>query len=140
MTPSEHPTGPELQACHDGELEDTRSARIRAHCASCAACRGELEALASVAALLAADPDRAPVRPLWNAVRPGSRGPVPLGRMGWGLGLAACAAGIAAGLVFGPVDQATTAATAKSGWTETMTIWNGQATSPLLAVFENTGD
>lgn len=52
-----------LQAYYDGELNDRRAERVAAHLATCAACREELEALASLSDLLQAAPPAADLMP-----------------------------------------------------------------------------
>jgi anti-sigma factor RsiW len=132
-----HPEGHILQAYFDGELEAVQADEVQLHCASCDRCRAELTELEKVGAMLASDPDPDLTRPIWNAVRP-DRTTEKVFRPA--LGLAACAAGITIGLIVGTMGQSTTSEVADSSWTESMTIWNGQATSSLLAVYDNSGE
>ena len=134
MTKLEHPDGLALQAYHDGELEAPAAAVVADHCAKCAVCRAELDELSSVGRLLAEAPAPALRRPVWPRVRPGR---AQESRLRPVLGLAACAAGIVAGVLLGPIRFQTEDVDSDVTWTGSMAVWSGNATSPLLAVYQS---
>ncbi|MBK7701782.1 MAG: hypothetical protein IPI34_02245 [bacterium] len=134
MSGTDHPTGDVLQAYRDGELEPSAAAGVAAHCGRCEACRSELSDLERVVRLLTDVRTPELPRPVWPRVRPGQvrePGFRPV------FGVTACAIGVVLGILIGPVQfdsEATSAAPAASG---TVAVWNGSATSPLLAVYLN---
>ncbi len=134
MTDSTHPAGHILQAFHDGELESSLVADVESHCEECAACRAELADLERVEQFLAASPAPELPRTVWHRVRPG-RPSEP--RFKPAFGIAACAFGIILGLLLGPVPFTAEKAGTVLAQAETVSLWDGGTTSPLLAVFQS---
>ena len=134
MSETRHPPGHVLQAYRDGELDAAAAAEVAAHCEGCAACRDELADLERVEQLLAGDPAPELPRTVWHRVRPG-RASEP--RLKPVFAMAACAAGVIVGVLIGPIGLLTDEAGAETAWSETMTVWSGDTTSPLLGVFDS---
>lgn len=133
----DHPAGHVLQAFHDGELEASAAADVSAHCEACHVCRAELEELERAEQLLAAYPAPEPPRTVWHRVRPGrERG----NRLRPAIGVAACAAGIVLGVLLGPVRFTAEEPGRDSTWAESVTVWNGGASSSLLGVYQTGQD
>lgn len=133
MTESTHPAGHILQAFHDGELDAVPAAGVEAHCEKCAACRAELADLKIMGQMLAASPAPELPRTVWHRVRPGRpREP----RFKPAFGIAAGAVGIILGLLLGPVQFNGDKAGTNLTLSETVDLWDGGATSPLLAVYQ----
>lgn len=133
MNDTKHPAGHVLQAYHDGELDASGSAGVAAHCERCAACRNDLAELAQMADLLAASPAPELPRSVWHRVKPGRE---PESRLRPVLAFAACAAGIVLGFLVGPVRFVAEEAVAETSWSENVTVWNGEASTSLLAVYQ----
>lgn len=138
MMPSErHPDGLELQAYFDGELDPAQARAVQAHCETCPECRTELGALSEVSALLLSTPAPELPRPIWGEVRPMGEAEFRFKPL-WGA--AACAAGIALGVLIGPTSVLTGGDAAETEWTQTSSLWSGETTSSLLGVYEVTGE
>jgi anti-sigma factor RsiW len=133
MTESTHPAGHILQAFHDGELDSTIRASVETHCQECESCRMELADLERMGQLLAASSAPELPRTIWHRVRPG-RAEEP--RFKPAFGIAACAVGIVLGLLLGPVQFNAETSETDLALSETVDLWDGGATSPLLAVFQ----
>ncbi|MCP4574030.1 MAG: hypothetical protein GY838_16850 [bacterium] len=133
MNETRHPAGHVLQAYHDGELPANEDAAVAAHCEDCPTCRTELEELAAMTGLLAASPTPELPRTVWHRVRPGR---AKESRLRPAFGLAACAAGIILGFLVGPIRIAAEESSAESSWSESVTVWSGQASTSLLAVYQ----
>lgn len=132
MKPTDHPVGHVLQAFHDGELGGNERAAVEAHCERCADCRNELAELKKTAALLASAPAPELPRTVWHRIKPNrSREP----RLKPAFAFAAGAAGIALGVLIGPIQTTTTAEDDTMTWSESATFWDGATTAPLLEVF-----
>ena len=133
MADSKHPAGHVLQAFHDGELAGILAAEVGRHCGQCEACRAELAELELTEKLLAGF--RAPGLPrtIWHRVKPGRRSEP---RFKPVFGLAAGAAGIILGILLGPNQTGSETTHNELAWSETVTVWTGSATSPLLAVYQ----
>ncbi len=133
MTDTKHPGGLVLQAHHDAELDASEAAAVAAHCERCEGCRSELSELVRMARLLNAAPVPELPHSVWHRVRPGrSREP----RLRPALAFAACAAGIALGVLLGPIRLGSEPGNSEATWTENLTVWSGDATSALLAVYQ----
>ncbi len=133
MTDSTHPAGHILQAFHDGELDSTLVAEVEAHYEKCEACRAELADLERMEQMLAASPAPELPRTVWHRVRPG-RPSEP--RFKPAFGLAAGAVGVILGLLLGPVQFNAEKAGTDLALSETVDLWDGGTTSPLLAVYQ----
>ncbi len=133
MTDSTHPAGHILQAFHDGELDSSLVADVESHCKKCEACRAELADLERMEQMLAASPAPELPRTIWHRVRPG-RPSEP--RFKPAFGIAACALGIILGLLLGPVQFNSDKAGSDLALSETVNLWDGGTTSPLLAVYQ----
>ncbi len=134
MTESTHPAGHILQAFHDGELDSSLVVGVESHCEKCKACQAELAELEAMELLLAASPAPELPRTVWHRVRPG-RPSEP--RLKPAFGIAACAVGIILGLLLGPVQFSAEKVGTDLALSETVDLWDGGATSPLLAVFQS---
>lgn len=134
MNEKNHPAGHVLQAYHDGELPADEAAAVTAHCADCPTCRAELAELATLAGLLAASPAPELPRTVWHRVRPGREREK---RLRPAFGLAACAAGIALGFLVGPIEFEAEETAAEETWSESLTVWSGQASTSLLDVYQS---
>jgi anti-sigma factor RsiW len=133
MTDKMHPAGHMLQAFHDGELDPTVAADVERHCDQCEACKEELVDLERTEQLLAGSSIPELPHSVWHQVRLGRDRD---SRFRPALGIAACAAGIVLGVLLGPVRFTAEETGAELAWLETATVWNGGATSSLLAVYE----
>ena len=134
MTDTKHPAGHVLQAYHDGELDPSAAAEVAAHCESCEACRAELAELERVSRVLAGAPAPELPRSVWQRVRPDRAAEA---RFRPGLAIAACAAGIALGVLLGPIPFGEETTETERAWTETATILGGDATASLLDVYQS---
>jgi anti-sigma factor RsiW len=134
MTDATHPAGHILQAFHDGELDSSLIADVESHCEKCAACRAELADLDQMKQMLAASSAPELPRTVWHRVRPGQPRE---SRFKPAFGIAACALGIILGLLFGPVQFNAEKAGTELALSETVDLWDGGTTSPLLAVFQS---
>ncbi len=134
MSESNHPAGHVLQAYHDGELDPASEREVAAHCELCASCRAELAELEHVVQFLAGA--QAPELPssVWQRVQPGRTRE---SRLKPGFAVAACAAGVVLGLLLGPIQFSAQETSSELAWSESVTAWNGEATSPLLAVYQS---
>lgn len=137
MNDSNHPAGHVLQAYHDGELDATAAADVSAHCKDCATCRAELAELDDVGRMLAGAPTPELPRSVWPRVRPERQRESRLRPTFVLASIAACAAGIVMGILWGPIQFSAEETGTDLAWSETVTVWNGDATSPLLAVYES---
>lgn len=133
MTDSTHPAGHVLQAFHDGELESTTVAEVAAHCEKCEACRAELDDLERVQQMLAASPAPELPRTVWHRVRPGQHNEP---RFKPAFGIAACAVGIALGILLGPLEFNGENTATDLAWSESVTVWDSGASASLLNVFQ----
>ena len=134
MSDTKHPAGHVLQAYHDGELAPATTTDVVTHCERCAACRSELADLERVGQLLAGAPTPELRRTVWHRVRPGRARE---SRLRPSLALAACAAGVVLGVLLGPIQFSAEETGTELAWSETVTVWNDDATSPLLAVYQS---
>lgn len=134
MKHSTHPAGHILQAYHDGELDLSLVAEVKAHCQECQACQSELADLEQVAQLLAASTAPELPRTVWHRVRPGRPSETRFKPI---FGLAAGAVGIVLGLLLGPVQFDLEKAGGDLAQAETVDLWDAGTTSPLLAVFQS---
>ncbi len=100
MTDHRHPAGPDLMAWRDDELPPPAAQAIADHVAACAACRAEVQALDQARGLLAGDP-APPLAPAWPRIAASRARDDRLGRPFAWAAAAACAAGLAAGLLVG---------------------------------------
>lgn len=137
MTGEKHPAGHVLQAYFDGELDAAAVAEVKTHCEQCPACEAELADLGRINRMLAAVPTPELPRSVWRRVRPGSRQEP---RFKPAFGFAACAAGIVLGIVLGPVQFGADKANTPVTWSETVTIWDGGASTSLLGVYQSAQD
>ena len=135
MTAIKHPAGHVLQAFHDGELETSAATGVEAHCKQCEVCRAELADLELAEQLLASVPTPELPRTVWHRVQPGREQEREL-RFKPAFGIAACAAGIILGVLLGPIQLSTEKAGSDPAWSETVTLWYGDTTSSLLAVYQ----
>jgi anti-sigma factor RsiW len=134
MNVQQHPPGHVLQAYHHDELDPSTAAEVAAHCEGCATCREELTELEQMERLLAGDPTPELPRTVWHRVRPDrTREP----RFKPIFAVAACAAGVILGVLIGPLSFALDESSPESAWSETMSVWSGEATVPLLGVFQS---
>lgn len=134
MNDMKHPAGHVLQTYHDGELDSSTAMNVSAHCEGCAACRAELAALQRMGQLLADVPAPELPHSVWHRVRPGQARE---SRFRPAFAIAACAAGIVLGVLLGPIQFSAEETGTDLAWSETVTVWNGDATAPLLAVYES---
>ncbi len=137
MSGSKHPAGHVLQAYHDGELDVPNSTEVAAHCEQCAACRAELGELAGIAAMLAKAPAPELPRTVWHRVKPGR---AQESRLRPTLALAACAAGMAIGVLLGPIQLKTEKVITDQTWSTSVAVWNSSTTSSLLSVYQSGQD
>lgn len=133
MTDSKHPAGHVLQAFHDGELGQILAAEVEEHCGQCKTCRAELAELELTVQFLAGSPAPELPRTVWHRVKPGRRSEP---RFKPVFGLVAGAAGIVLGILLGPIQTGSETATNELAWSESVTVWTGSATSPLLGVYQ----
>lgn len=133
MTDSKHPAGHVLQAFHDGELDQILAAEVEEHCGQCETCRAELAELELTVQFLAGSPAPELPRTVWHRVKPGRRSEP---RFKPVFGLVAGAAGIVLGILLGPIQTGSETATNELAWSESVTVWTGSETSPLLAVYQ----
>lgn len=133
MTDTKHPAGHALQAFHDGELDAAAAAEVTAHCEQCQECRNVLAELEQVGQLLAAASAPELPRTVWHRVRPGRARE---SRLKPAFGIAAGAAGLVLGLLLGPIEFTGETADTELTWSETVTVWDGSASTSLLDVFQ----
>ncbi len=134
MTENNHPTRFQLQAFHDGELEQPLIAELSAHCESCQICRAELAGLNQVEQLLTATETPELPGSIWQRVRPQKdheKGLKPV------FAYAACVAGIILGVLLGPIQSDAEEADKDSMWAAPTSVWDKRATSSLLAVYQS---
>jgi anti-sigma factor RsiW len=134
MSNTKHPAGHVLQAYHDGELDPPAATEVAAHCERCATCRTELTELRRLDQLLASAPTPELPRTVWHRVRPGQARETRLKPI---FAFTACAAGIILGVLLGPITFSTEETRTDLAWSEVVTVWNGSATSSLLAVYQS---
>ncbi len=134
MSNTKHPVGHVLQAYHDGELDASAAAAVADHCEHCAACSAELAELEQLGQLLASTPTPELSRTVWHRVRPGR---VRRSRLRPALAFAACAAGVIVGILLGPIRFDAQVTGTELAWSETATVWNNDATSSLLTVYQS---
>ena len=137
MTMNSHPEGQILQAYHDGELTAAEGAEVRAHCEVCAECRSQLADLEMMNSLLGRV--EAPVMSgsVWPRIQASEDRSIAI-KPAWGL--VACAAGIVLGFLLGPLQSSQDNAVTNLAWSENVTVWNTDATSSLLGVFQITAE
>ncbi len=135
--PNSHPEGHILQAYHDGELPAAEAVEVRAHCEACALCQAQLADLKMMNSLLGSV--EAPVMSgsVWPRIQVSEDHPNTI-KPAWGL--AACAAGIALGFLLGPVQSEGDSTATNLAWSENVTVWNTEASSSLLGVFQITAE
>ena len=133
MNDMKHPAGHVLQAYHDGELDPSAAAEVAAHCEAVRGLPGRAGRLQRMGQLLADVPAPELPRSVWHRVRPGRARE---SRLRPAFAIAACAAGIVLGVLLGPIQFSAEETGTDLAWSETVTVWNGDATSPLLAVYE----
>ncbi len=134
MSDSNHPAGHVLQAYRDGELDGPAGAEVAAHCEGCADCRRDLTELEHVGRLLAGDPTPELPRTVWHRVRPGRAREY---RFKPAFAFAACAAGVVLGVLLGPIQFGADEINPEVALSETVTVWNGEATSSLLGIYQS---
>lgn len=137
MIDSQHPPGHVLQAYHDRELDAAERAIVASHCERCLKCQAELAALEDTVRLLATSPSPELPRTVWPRVRP-SRAVEP--RFKPAFALAAGLAGVALGVLLGPIQFNTDVAETESSWTEVVKVWDGSTSSTLLDVYQSSQD
>lgn len=137
MSDAKHPAGHELQAFHDSELDATRSAQIAAHCRQCASCRAELADLERVGDILAAAAVPEMPRTIWHRVKPERK---QASRLRPSLAFVACAAGVALGVLIGPIRVDTEVANTDLAWTESVAVWNASVSTSLLTAYQSEQD
>jgi len=139
MKETKHPAGHELQAYHDGELGADARARLADHCERCARCRAELDELERMDDVLGGlDAPELP-RSVWPRVAAAHR-PADRGRLGTAFGFAAataCAAGLAIGILLGPVDFDAGSETETSVWSGPTSLLSGGSSSTLLEFYQS---
>ena len=139
MKETKHPAGHELQAYHDGELGTDARARLADHCERCARCRAELDELERMDGLLnGLDAPELP-RSVWPHVAAAHRS-ANRGRLGTAFGFAAtaaCAAGLAIGILLGPVDFGTESATEVTAWSGPASLLSGGSGSTLFEFYQS---
>ena len=133
MSHRQHPAGHVLQAFHDGELDAATAAEVASHSEHCAQCRNELAELEQVGRLLVDAPAPELPRTVWHRVRPGRPQE---SRLKPAFGFAACAAGIALGVLLGPIQFNAETTASEMAWSETVTVWDGGASASLLNVYQ----
>jgi anti-sigma factor RsiW len=133
MSGSKHPDGHVLQAYHDGELDAPTRTSVAAHCEQCATCQAELDELAGVEAMLAKAPAPELPRTVWHRVKPGR---VQESRLRPALALAACAGGMAIGVLLGPIQLKAEKVITDQTWSTSVAVWHSSTTSSLLAVYQ----
>lgn len=137
MRNHEHPAGHILQAFQDGELDPGLATEVATHCEQCGDCRKELADLERTVQLLKASPAPELPRTVWHRVRPGRAKET---RFKPALAFAAGAVGVVLGVLLGPIPSGTDQAVDDLTWSENVTIWNGDATSSLLGVYQTGQD
>lgn len=137
MSNPKHPAGHVLQAFHDGELNTSSAAEVTLHLEQCQVCRSELAELKDLDQLLAKAPAPELPRTVWHRVRPGRPQET---RFKPAFGIAACAAGILLGLLIGPIQSSTDQSSNELAWSENVTVWDANASSSLLGVYQTTSD
>lgn len=133
MSDTEHPAGHVLQAYNDGELNQSEAAEVAEHCEHCAICRAELGELERMGTLLADVPAPELPRSVWPSVKPGIEQE---SRLRPSLAVAACAAGIVLGVLMGPIRFSAEKTVDETEWSETVTVWNEEASVSLLDVYQ----
>lgn len=134
MNESKHPAGHVLQAYNDGELDPSAAGEVADHCKHCEICRTELAELEGMGRLLAGIPAPELPKSVWHSVRPGRERESRFIRPA--LAVAACAAGIIIGVLLGPVKFSAEETVVETAWSETVTVWNVDASSSLLDVYQ----
>jgi len=134
MTDRKHPAGEQLQAYHDGELEHTVASEVASHCESCESCRAVLAELDQLNSVMASAPTPELPHSIWPLVQSGRQRETGLPPI---FAYAACAVGILIGILLGPIQFSTEEVTTDLAWSETVTVWNQQATSSLLSVYQS---
>jgi anti-sigma factor RsiW len=133
MTDRRHPSGSELMAWRDGELPTAAADALAAHVAVCTACSGEVQALDAARALLAGDP-APPLAPTWPKIAAARNSRDRLGRSFAWAAAAACAAGVALGLLVGSPPQPSGVEDADA-WSTNLPLWPGSGSEQLLDMF-----
>ncbi len=134
MSNSKHPAGDLLQAFHDGELDLSKAAEIENHCRQCASCTAELTELSRMDHLITSV--QAPELPhtVWPQVKPASADE---SRLRIPLTIAACAAGLAVGILLGPIQLHTSKTISDSIGSQSVTLWDSGTTSSLISVHQS---
>jgi anti-sigma factor RsiW len=135
--PNIHPEGHILQAYHDGELPAAEAIEVRAHCEVCAECQAQLIDLKMMNSLLGRVEAPAMSGSVWTRIQASEDRSFAIKPV-WGL--VACAAGIALGFLLGPVQSGQENAASNLAWSDNVTVWNTDATSSLLGVFQITAE
>ncbi len=133
MSDTEHPAGHVLQAYKDGELDQGEAAEVAEHCEHCASCRTELAELERVGMLLADMPAPELSGSVWPRVMPRTEREW---RLKPSLAFAACAAGIILGVLLGPIRFGAKEAINVPELSQSVTIWDGTASTSLLSVYQ----
>ena len=134
MNDATHPEGQVLQAYHDGELEASAAADVAEHCRNCESCRAELDQLRELGRMLAGVETPEMSRSVWQNLQRGREREVRIKPL---FAMAACAAGIVLGVLMGPLQLGESTAADELTGTETLNVWNAEATSSLLGVYES---
>ena len=137
MSEAKHPDGDVLQAFHDGELNAERATRVEEHCRNCVQCRADLTELDRLDGLLADIDAPALPRPVWPGVAEARRKEL-RGRLGTAFAFSAagvCVAGIAIGLLLGPVGTDAESSDDGQIWEGPSSLWSGGASVSLLEVY-----
>lgn len=137
MTPHEHPPGLVLQTFFDNELEATEAAAIAEHCASCVSCGKVLAELQRVQDQLQACAPQTNPAPVWSHVADRVGGGTSR-RFGpaWTFGtVAACAAGIALGVLLGAPAGNNSVEQSATPWSSTASMLSGEDESSLIDVY-----
>lgn len=133
MTHSKHPAGHILQAFHDGELSPAETTSTVSHCNQCPSCQKVLADLDQLGQLLSSVPEPELPRSVWHHVNPKQKRESRLKPV---FAFTACAAGIALGILLGPIQTTSENTTTDLAWSETVSVWNDNATSSLLSVYQ----
>ena len=137
MTHKEHPDSQRLMAFLHGELAEAEASLVQDHCSSCAECRQVLDGFGAVQNLLQADIADQKPQPVWPVVAremSQNRGRVFSPSFVFGT-VAACAAGIAMGLLMGSPSNTMVTEQGNEAWASANYLWSGTDSPSLFQVF-----
>ena len=140
MNHNQHPDSLQLMAFFDGELNAEDDTRLQEHLKACPECRQELENFGDVTNLIQMDAEQPAPQPVWPFVaaqlaEKKKRQFTPTFAFGTA---AACAAGLALGLLMGePVqnEQLTQTTQVERAWATADFLWSGSDSPTLFTVF-----